>query len=934
MFPDETQSIALGIVKTKLYVPRLPNDLVHRSRLIEKINQGVRHKLVLITASAGFGKSTMLAEWAAQSKLPVCWLSLDQSDNNPQALFSYLIASIQTHYPELGITVKAALNSPGSLFIYPLINSLINEITELDQNFTIVLDDFHHIDAKPTIDALCYLIEHQPPNLHLLIASRSELPIACTRMRLHGELIQLGIDDLRFNSIETMKFLRSRLGMRISGQEIAILENRTEGWIAGLQMAAISMQSIEDMQAYVSGFTGANRLVTDYLMDEVLTHQEMELQDFLLKTSILNKLSASLCNHLMDWQNSHKFLEMLEQKGLFVIPLDNTRTWFRYHHLFADLLHNRLQTIYPDQVVLLHTKASEWYLSHEMPEDAVEQIFATQDSYLIVHQIEKASRYMLANGKFKIFIDWLDRVPKPYVESKPYLMLIQAFMLFELSDLQGCQRSLEIAEDLVGPEPFGKVQTGELLASLYGVLTAIKSAYYYGGEGDVEKAYQYAEKALQYITEEHSFWRTLAWMLVGLYHQWQGNYDIAIEYFNKAAEVNLKEENLFLGVISISILAKLYLKTGRIIQAIEICQNAINQEECRGFKVTYCGLIYLTMAELCFLRADFDNAEGYTLHGIDLVEKHQDVYSMINGYFNLARIYLSRNKREVAQELMKNLVSLIRNYSPSVNALKKAFACQAYISVYVGDLKSAKRWLESPDHDTLDEEHPFDISSDYAYRGVYLAPQELVSEVLDFIHLTKARVKFADGELEAAHEIIDHVLAETKNQRRIYSRIQFQILKALVLKELTRLDDAANALLDAIGFAAPENITQIFVLEGEALYPILDQTAKDLLKFEQLSAEDVYNLQFIEHLSSCIAKTKGGKKKGYQYGLTSREVQVIECLSKGFSYSETAENLAISENTFRTHIKRIYNKLGVNNRLQAVIKAEKLGLLNRTQRLR
>jgi LuxR family maltose regulon positive regulatory protein len=933
MIPHELSSEISGILKTKLYAPRLRGDLVPRPRLIEKINRGVQGKLVLVTAPAGFGKSTLLAEWAEQAEMPVVWLSLDRTDNHPHMFFSYFIASIQTRFPGFGESIQAALNSHASPFLYSLVNALINEITELNRPCAIVLDDFHRIVDPIAVNAVCHLVDHQPPQLHILIASRSELPTSCSRMRVRGELIQLGIEDLRFNSAETSAFMRSRLGRRISGEDIAILENRTEGWIAGLQMAVISMQAEGDVRAYVAGFSGADRLVTDYLLDEVLSRQRPELQDFMLKTSILDKLSAPLCNQVTGLTDSQRYLENLDRSGLFIIPLDSTRTWYRYHHLFAELLKDRLRLTYPDQVMALHKKASDWYLNNEMPEDAVEQIFAIQDYELIAHRIEQVAGHILARGKFKIFVEWLEGIPKQYVECKPYLVLVRAFMLFELSDLQGCQLNLEIADGLIGPEAGGKLQLDDSKVRLSGVSSVIKSAYYYGGAGDVERAYKSAEIALQYLPEDMPFWQTLAWMLVGLYHQWQGNYDISIEYFKKSTEMSLKERNLFLGVISNSILAKLYLKTGRLAQAVEICEEAIKLDERMDFKVTYSGLIYLTMAELCFLRSNFEAAERYTLRGIDLVEKHEDVYSVIHGYFNLARIYLSRKESDKAQNVMKDMVSLIQTYSPSMNALKKAFACQAYVWVYAGNLKLAKRWMENPDHNTLDKEYPFDVSSDYAYRGVYLAPQELVSEVLEFIHLTKARLNFAYGELEIAYDIIDHVLQETKNQKRIYSRIQFLIVKALVLKEMLRPEDAANALLDAIDFAAPENLTQLFLLEGEALYPILDRTIENLSKKEWYSAEDIYNIQFIEHLRSLLAKAEMGEKKSYPYGLTLREVEVIQCLAIGLSYLDSAEKLGISENTYRTHIKRIYNKLGVNNRLQAINIVEKLGLLDKIQGL-
>lgn len=923
-----------GIVKTKLYVPRLPGNFIYRPRLINQINQGLQHNSLMIAAPAGFGKSTLLAEWAHQSKMPVCWLSLDNSENDPRVLFSNIISSVQTQFPGFGSSIQTALNSPGTPHLYSLIDAMTNEISDINQDFAFIMDDFHQIESTSSIEAVNYLVDHQPPNLYLIVAGRKETPVFGIRRHVHGEFIHLGIDDLRFNSTEILKFFRSRFGTRISGGEIAILENRTEGWIAGLQMAAISMQSVDDLKAFVSEFDGANRIVTDYLVDEVLSHQETELQDFLLKTSILRELSAPLCDHLMDIKNSQGILETLERRSLFLIPLDNTRTWYRYHHLFADLLHNRLQVTFPDQVSALHERASDWYLAHDMPEDAVEQIFANHDYQLIVQRIEQVSGVMLANGRFQIFIEWLNRIPKWYLERKDYLLLVQAVMLFELSDIPGCQCNLEIIGNRwVGFEAPDSEKIDEGKATLYGVFEAVRSAYYYGGEGDVEKSYRSAETALKYLPEDMSYWRALAGELVGLYHQWQGNYDTSIEYFQQATELTLKDHNLFLGVIAISILAKLYLKTGRLLKAIEVCQKAIDMDSSAGFKVAYSGLIYLTLAELYYLRGDFEAAERNNLFGIDLVEKHQDVHSIIQGYFNLSRIYISRNKTEKAQDMMAALVSKIRDFSPSRNAITRAFACQAYIWIYTGNIKLAKGWMEKPDHDLFDVQYPFDVFSRYAYRGAYLAPQDPVSEFVEFVHFTEARLHYSIGDFEVACRIIDNALVQTGNQRRTYSRIRFLILKAMVQFRLDHLNDATAALLEAINIATPENLCQPFVQEGYELSPILDKIVKDLQGDKPLSIQNAYHLKFVEHIHSCIDKTKKSSKKTHPYGLTAREIQVIQWLARGLSYSETALQMSISENTLRTHIERVYSKLGVNNRLQAVSKAEKMKLLDKSHRL-
>ena len=369
----------MPILATKLYIPLPRTNVVLRPRLIERLNEGLHRKLTLISASAGFGKTTLVSEWVAGCERPVAWLSLDEGDNDPTRFLTYLVAALQTIAPNIGEGVVGALQSPQPPPTESILTALLNEIAALPDKFVLVLDDYHVIDAKPIDDALTFLLEHLPPQMHLVITTREDPQLPLARLRARGHLTELRAADLRFTPAEAAAFLNQVMGLDLSAEDIAALETRTEGWIAGLQLAALSMQGREDVPGFIRAFAGDNRYIVDYLVEEVLQRQPDHVRSFLLQTAILDRLNGPLCDAVTGQEEGNARLEALERGNFFVVPLDDKRHWYRYHHLFADVLSAHLMAEQPDQVATLHRRASEWYEQNGSAADAIRHALAAED---------------------------------------------------------------------------------------------------------------------------------------------------------------------------------------------------------------------------------------------------------------------------------------------------------------------------------------------------------------------------------------------------------------------------------------------------------------------------------------------------------------------------------------------------------------------------
>ena len=405
----------IPILATKLYIPLPRPNVVLRPRLIERLNEGLHRKLTLISAPAGFGKTTLVSAWVAGCERPVAWLSLDEGDNDPTRFLTYLVAALQTIAPNIGEGVLGVLQSPQPPPTESILTALLNEITTLPDNFVLVLDDYHVIDAKPVDDALTFLLEHLPPQMHLVITTREDPQLPLARLRARGQLTELRAADLRFTPAEAAAFLNQVMGLNLSAEDIAALEDRTEGWIAGLQLAALSMQGREDVPGFIRAFAGDHRYIVDYLVEEVLQRQPERVRSFLLQTSILDRLNGPLCDAVTGQEEGNARLEALERGNFFVVPLDDKRHWYRYHHLFADVLSAHLLAEQPDQVATLHRRASAWYEQHGSAADAIRHALAAEDFERAADLVELAVPAMRRSRQEATVLGWLKALPDELV---------------------------------------------------------------------------------------------------------------------------------------------------------------------------------------------------------------------------------------------------------------------------------------------------------------------------------------------------------------------------------------------------------------------------------------------------------------------------------------------------------------------------------------
>jgi LuxR family maltose regulon positive regulatory protein len=544
-----------SLLQTKLFIPQIRPNL----GLIERLNQGLQlgHRLVLISAPAGFGKTTLVGEWVqamggATPPVAIAWLSLDETDNDPTRFLSYFFAALRTIEAGFGKGALGALyaSQPQPPPAEPILTALINEIAAIPDRIILVLDDYHLIEAQPIHDALTFLLRHLPPQMHLVIATREDPHLPLSRLRARGQLTELRARDLRFTSSEAAEFLNQVMGLDLSAEDIAALETRTEGWIAGLQLAAISMQGRDDATSFIESFTGSHRLVLDYLIEEVLNHQPQNVQTFLLQTAILNRLTGSLCDAVRfgkaksptGQENGQAILEMLERANLFIVPLDEERRWYRYHHLFADILRQRLRQTHLEQIPTLHSRASEWYERNGLPSDAIRHALATEDFERAAGLAELAWPAMSESFQSIQWLGWLKALPDELVRARPVLSVRYAWAFLNAGKLEAAEARLLDAERWLEPtvdmNERPKAPSAEMVVvdeeqfRSLPVSIATARAYHAQAIGDVSGTVKYTQRVLDLLPEGDHQWRGAASSLLGLAQYASGDLEAAHRTFS------------------------------------------------------------------------------------------------------------------------------------------------------------------------------------------------------------------------------------------------------------------------------------------------------------------------------------------------------------------------------------------------------------------
>jgi LuxR family maltose regulon positive regulatory protein len=582
------------ILATKLYVPPPRPELVLRPRLIERLNEGLHRKLTLVSAPAGFGKTTLLGEWVAGCGRPAAWLSLDEGDSDPARFLAYLVAALRTVEADLGAGVQSLLQSPQPLPTESVLTTLLNEVTTLPDNFVLALDDYHVIDAEPIDDALAFLIDHLPPQMHLVIATREDPQLPLARLRAREQLTELRATDLRFTPEEAAEFLKEVMGLDLSTEDIAALESRTEGWIAGLQLAALSMQGRKDTAGFVQAFTGSHRFVLDYLVEEVLQQQPDRVRTFLLQTSILDRLSGPLCDAITGQEDSRGMLEALERGNLFVVPLDDERRWYRYHHLFANVLQARAMEEQPDQVPHLHRRASEWYEHNGLPADAIRHALAAEDFERAADLIEVTWRAMDRSYQSATWLGWAKALPDELVRVRPVLSADYGRALLDVGELEAAEARLRDAERWLDttadmnqrPDERPEVPSAEM--SVAGMVVvdeeqfrslpasiATARAAHAQALGDVPGTVKYARRALDLLPGGYYYERGVLAALLGVAYWASGDLEAAHRSFADFMANMRMAGNILVAISGTFVLADIMMAQGRLHEAVRAYEQSL-----------------------------------------------------------------------------------------------------------------------------------------------------------------------------------------------------------------------------------------------------------------------------------------------------------------------------------------------------------------------
>jgi len=882
------------ILATKLYIPPPRSKIVKRPRLVERLNEALSSgcKLTLISAPAGFGKTTLVSEWITSCGRPVAWLSMDKGDNDPARFISYLVAALQTIKAEIGEGLLAVLQSPEPVQIETILTTLLNEISIIPENFLLVLDDYHSIDSPPVDQSLAFLIEHQPPQMHLLIATREDPDLPLARLRARGQCTELRAADLRFTPAEAADFLNQLMGLNLSEEDVAALETRTEGWIAGLQLAALSMQGHQDTTGFIQSFTGSHHFVLDYLIEEVLGQQPESIQTFLLRTSILDRMCGSLCDAVLGSPSAsgRKTLEYLERANLFIVPQDNERHWYRYHHLFGDLLRKRLgQSLQPGGIADLHIHASEWYEDNDIMLEAFRHAVVANDIERAVRLMESKKMPLHLRGAATAILSWLESLPTTLLDAKPALWWKQASLLLVIGQTTGVEEKLQAAEAALDVAAAPNDTTRDLIGKI-----ALSRATLALNQFEIETILIQARRALEYLDPDNLSYRSMATLTLGFAYYLQEDLAEAGRAYTKA--LSLAQAG---GDITNTTLAKLRLgqiqaHSNQLYQAAETFRQIL--ELIGEYSPSNAAVAYISLAIIYYEWNDLNTTEKYLEQSVQLARQYDHVVDRMV----LSDLYLSRLK--LARGDVSGVEAIISQAERTMR--------QKNIRIRMQDLAYLQAWIHLRKGD-------FD-------EVVQIARQ-------NDLPLMQARALIAQGNPFAALELMEPLSQRVEFKGWADRLLEVMTVQSVALYAQGEKEKAVDLLGKVLAQAEPGGFIRLFVDEGEPMRLLILYFR---LWIEKQAHEGRKPIEYVDKLLAAFTQPVAAPKSALIHQksdmiefLSERELEVLKLLRSELSGPEIAQQLIVSLNTLRTHTNNIYNKLGVNNRRAAVRRAEELDLL-------
>ena len=864
------------LLGTKLYVREPRPNLVSRPRLRDLLSRGLDARLILLSAPAGFGKTSLLSQWLAECDVPAAWISLDAADNDPARFVSYLIAAVRTIVPGTGRAAENLLRSPQPLPMDYVLTVLVNELSSLKQALLIVLDDYHVLTAGSVHQAVAFLLDNLPDTVHLVIATRADPPLPLARLRSRGELVEVRGETLRFTLPEATSFLNEIMRLHLTADDVAALDSRTEGWAAGLQLAALSMRGLTDVQQFILSFAGSHRYILDYLMEEVFNRQPADIQEFLLKTSILDRFTASLCRAVAGRDDSEQVLLSLEHDNLFIVPLDASRQWYRYHHLFTDLLRHRLRRSKAQDVGPSHSLASAWYEANGYPADAVHHALAGEDWDRAARLVHAVTGDLLKHGQVATLLGWFDRLPDDVVRSSPHLCLDYGWPLLLAGRLDAAESLLNGAEQQAPPAP-------QFLGQI-----AAAQAFLARARGDARRSAELSQRALSLLAEDDLVTRSVVAVNLGLAYWHVGRMTEAEAVLKEARSAALGSGNDYARLTSEIFLGRVEAVRGRLHQAAGLLRRTIETAE----HTPVTAVAYL---DLCTLHYEWDElgvALEHLRHGMDISKRSGDVEFQVAAHLLRARLHQAQAGFLAAREAIQEASDLAEANRASSQVLARIAAQGLECAVAEGDLAAARQWATPGAQDV--DAHPF-------YR---------------FLGLNRARLLVAEGQKAAAAEELQRLFEVASRASWGYGVIALRVLQCLAAATPST---AVEFLTDALKRAQPKGFVRTFADAGDPLVPLLHDAALRGVMPD-------YGGRILTAIGR-TRRTVPADASSLPDPLSGREIEVLRLVAAGLSNREIARTLIISMGTAKTHIHNIYGKLDARNRTQAVARAKELSLL-------
>jgi LuxR family maltose regulon positive regulatory protein len=903
------------LLATKFYIPPARAEAVARPRLVEKLLDGVHCPggLTLLSGPAGSGKTTLLSELIVRLEQPAAWLSLDEGDNDPIRFWAYLVTACQAILEDVGESALEALQTAENLSDDAVPSILINDLTTQDQSIVLVLDDCHAIHTPSIHAGLLFLLDHLPHNLHIVVSTRTDPPWPLSRFRARNQLIELRAQDLRFSVEEAEEFLNHTMGLNLSAEDVTALEERTEGWAAGLQLAALSLQGRNDMPAFVKAFTGSHLYVAEYLVEEVLQRQPDDIRSFLLQTSILKRMNAELCEAVVEtlersnvatFQRSNEILRRLEHANLFLIPLDNEGRWFRYHHLFADLLQARLQKAFPkDQIAALHLRAATWYEQNGYMVDAVQHTFSAGDFENAALLVDRVGQAMLFTDQHNILNHWLDALPPKFIQSHPRLQIYRLLIDLSKGTLDMFEQTLLEKEKLIKALP-PSPQNDNLRRT-----AMVHLSLFYAFQ-NTSRAIRIAQEALDEIPEGDLKMRAYLYSAFYRAYGMEGDVEKAAQAYRES--FRLAEASEQYGMISNTTMIRAFdlCQYGRLDEAARYCQSVINAGSRSKQKVFYpAGPSYIGLAGIHLERNDLEKAEEYLTRGLEL--SHQGAtHGLFTGYVQKSRLLQAKGELEASLKAYLNLEQIFKRREFTL------MARHVSIRLAIGDLAGASNLVPTL-LEILGE-------SSYAQRLPLIAAESF--------KLSLARIYIAQGELDKANQLLDEIQTTVEPGKRFGRLMEVYLLRALALQKPDPEIIPAGAVTNlerALDLAEAPGFVRLLLEEGPALIPLLNAVLAHQAAPGRTKKYARKLLEAFGERGEPAAPLSPGAATGLAEPLTRREMEVLQLIAAGNSNQDIADKLVITVRTVKKHTGNIYGKLNVGSRIQAVARARERGLLSR-----